>query len=271
MGAPSKLTPERLDLLERAVGLGLTEKEAAQAVGVGDSTLLEWRRKAAAYLDYFAEPRKRHLRKDLVELARVLRLSIAPGRKKLTNAKLAAYLETEGAKFAEFAERMEGAAPKAEATLLGQVEISARGGKVITDIDPDTGNLIRRGVRKKKTVTEMELRPVINSDGELEGENWVATKVTETVEELEMPPDRIASLKLLEFRWPDKYGKQKPDVDDPAETARAIAAASEAMFQSIPGPPAADGDEDELDALLDEIDAMSDEEVDAALADLGRS
>lgn len=268
MGAPSKLTTERLDMLEQAVGLGLTEEEAAQAVGIGRSTLAGWRLRAEKVHSYFSTDRKRHVRRDLEALAKELDVRTAPRGKKLTNAKLAERLLEIGSKYLEFLDRMKAAAPKAEASLLAQLETSARGGLVITDVDAETGNIVRRGVRVTKTITEKTWQKITSPDGEVSWD-WVPTKIAEVTEEKELPPDRLAILKLLELRWPEKYGKHQADVNDPVETARAIAAASEAMYQSVPGPPAPEGEEDELDALLDELDAMDDAEVDAALAEFG--
>jgi DNA-binding XRE family transcriptional regulator len=231
---PTKLTPERLKRIRQAVRLGLSQEDAARAVGITARTWERWEAKARI-VESWGERGKKS-RAELVEMAKELGLNpdkITGSGKggRVLNADLLREIEERAERFCLFRRELKNAEPWAEAAVLARLSALSEGGAVI--VDPETGAC--RKLKRTRKVTKYAIRT--QDDGTV---TRVPVEEQETEEEWDIPPNALAQIKMLEIRWPEKYGRRSPldphDVEDPQRKAEELVESVRAMFGTVPGP-----------------------------------
>ena len=275
-GRPSKLDDARLEQIRQAVRLGLSQREAAAACGVSEATWKNWKARARSCAKIRDKAPGELLLAELQDLARDLGLK--PSRiegtgkgGRVLKADIAAAVASKAEYYLAFLAELDAAEPYAKAALLGSLELLVKGGRVITDVD-EHGRVVRRGVRSSQVITKKRRTEVTCAETGATVVEWVPFEVVEVVNERELAPSRMAVQRMLEMRWPEEFGRRKAIDPGAGETedqrALRIVQSARAMFGTVPPPPELTEGDPTADVLA-QIENMSDEEVAAALEEMG--
>lgn len=261
-------------LLRDALRLGLPYTEACRASGIAPVTFYRWRDQSAQ-AEEILQGREvvKCSEAELRKLAKACEMSDKPRKNtKLSKSQHIAsrkrILTKKVALLRNFRVMVDSAEPEAKKELLAQLERGVKGGKVITEVEPD-GTVVRRGVRSR-TVTVKRRRVEVLLDDGTKTTDWEDVERIETIEEKELPPDRLSIANILAWRWPTEFGRRKAidplAGEDVQEQGRRLVASAQAMFSTVPPSALALGDGTER--LVAEVSAMTDQEVEAELARL---
>jgi transposase len=225
VGRNAKLDEARLEALIAALELGLNERDAAESAGISKVTLYAWKARARAASEVLPDDWPSLKFEELRACAEELEIKLAnvphSGRNgRLTREDVIRELRTRAAVYVNFLNRLEAAGPNSKRALLQIADDLANG-----------------RVKMQRTRTTQTVRTV-NGVPEVVGDTLVMTEV------LKLPPDRQATFKMLEMRWPEEFSPRtrgaggmgaKGDTND---SAREVHDAVYRMLSTVPPPPA---------------------------------
>jgi hypothetical protein len=249
MAAPHKLDDPlvRAKILEVS-GRGLSTREASSIAGVDRQSWADWMAYGETCKELEGRPADQRTTTELRELLGRLGWSAAvkgTGRRgSARKVDLVAKVEGLAKRYLGFIADLDMAGAARKNSLLDTVErIGVGGNRVVVDLDPDTGEVRRRALRRTRKVSSYKIEVVkVMVDGEeREEEVQTPTGVQVIEEELELAPNLAACIFLLQASHPDEYGRRKlldhGDVDSLEDKARRLASTAAEMMKTIPGPP----------------------------------
>lgn len=237
MGRHPKLDDAALDTIREAFRLGLSDRETYQAVGIPERTWFKWKERARAASLVLPEEWRRLKFDELVACCEDLGIDLsrvvghgAGGRH--TRNDLVKVLAERGELYARLFREIEGARPLSKLAMMRRLEDHVEGRVKI--LKTRTTQRVRFERRGGKDV------PVPVKIGE-------PADAVITTEEVHLPPDRGALIRLLEARFPEEFGRLARaaggEGGDHGAAARELTAAVHRMLGTISPPPAAPEDE----------------------------
>lgn len=192
---------------------GLSEKDAAEAAGICEKSWYNWKARARAAADILPADWERLRFDELLACLDELEIDRAGVRKtgangRLTRADVIDVLRTRAGRYLEFLAELKACAPQRKLAIL-------------TSLD----DLIQGRARLKRTKSVQRVRLPNGSDAIV------------TTEIVELPPDRIAALRMLAMNWPEEFGGRGSQ-DDAELSAKAVTEAVQRMLSTVPPAPA---------------------------------